>query len=101
MMLDFGEIVPEPDVEFLEAAQGIAAQFSRLVFDAWRNFGKIVARDEAVALEIAQSKRQHALGDSVDLSLQGGKAKPVSFGERKAPQDRNGPFVAEERTYAV
>lgn len=95
------QIVVDPEVKSLEGAQSSMGDLCQFVLDTRRHFGKIVTHNKAVALEIAQRERQHALGDLTDLFSQGRKAKPMTFRERKTPKNRHSPFVAQQAAYPV
>src|SRR2546422_228330 len=71
------------------------AQRRERVLDAGRHFGIDVAREQAVALEASQRRRQHPLRDTRDTSLQ--LRKPGAWGRPllEHDDDEQAPLVAD------
>ena len=67
---------------------------SKLILDAWRDGGINRARDEAVALELAQGERQHALRDIADRTANFIETRGATGDEF---HDQHRPLVADPR----
>ena len=86
------DMVERPKLERVDRWNQRAAKVGQLIIDARRDARGDGAADEAVALEVAQSERQHALRDGGDLAPQLVEA-PTAGAERR--DDEHGPFVAD------
>ena len=60
------DVAARPFAERIDRHQQLAAEVGQLVVDARRDRRKDGARDEAVALQVAQRRRQHLLRDAAD-----------------------------------
>jgi hypothetical protein len=71
------------------------AHLGQLVLDARRRFREVVAQEESITFQVAQSEREHPLRDAFYASFQSREVQPVTRRKGKVRHDKNGPFVAE------
>ena len=75
-----------------------AAEFGGCILDPRRDLGVGPARDEPVALEVAERLGEHAMRDSVDAALQFGEPQRVVVQEA---DDEQTPLVANAREHVA
>src|SRR5690606_40257530 len=90
-LFDRGVVLLRPDPDAAEGGAQAASEFGQRVVDMRRDDRVDGARDEAVALHVAQGLRQHLLADAAHMPADLREAERSALLQRL--EDQHGPFV--------